>query len=174
MIKIVPMRQAHYPWVSDIYQKGIDTKIATFTPAVPDYKTFDLNHIKDARWVAMIDSEVIGWAALSPASARHIYRGVGEVSIYIHPLYQNKGVGKQLMQHLITESEKMGFGHLLPESSVKTSKASSFTWIAAFESSEYESVSDKWIPVSGWMSHGWKDVVRRSESESNQRFFRIH
>jgi L-amino acid N-acyltransferase YncA len=113
MTKIVPMRQAHYLWVSDIYQKGIDTKIATFTPAVPDYKTFDMNHIKDARWVAMIDSEVIGWAALSPASTRHIYRGVGEVSIYIHPLYQNKGVGKQLMQHLITESEKMGFWTLI-------------------------------------------------------------
>jgi len=113
MIKIVPMRQAHYPWVSDIYQKGIDSKIATFTTTVPDYKTFDLGHIKDARWVAMIDNEVIGWAALSPTSTRHIYRGVAEVSIYIHPSYQHQSIGKILMQHLITESEILGIWTLV-------------------------------------------------------------
>jgi phosphinothricin acetyltransferase len=113
MIKIVPMRQAHYPWVSDIYQKGIDSKIATFTNTVPDYKTFDLIHIKDARWVAMMDNEVIGWATLSPTSTRHIYRGVAEVSIYIHPDHQSLGIGKLLMQHLITESEKLGIWTLV-------------------------------------------------------------
>jgi L-amino acid N-acyltransferase YncA len=113
MIKIVPMRQVHYPWVSDIYQKGIDSKIATFTTTVPDYTTFDLGHIKDARWVAMIENEVIGWAALSPTSPRHIYRGVAEVSIYIHPSYQHQSIGKILMQHLIAESEKLGIWTLV-------------------------------------------------------------
>jgi phosphinothricin acetyltransferase len=113
MIKIVPMRQAHYPAVSDIYQYGIDSKIATFTSTVPDYPSFDLNHIKDARWVAMIDSDIVGWAALSPVSTRHIYRGVAEVSIYIHPDFQHQGIGKRLMNHVITESEKLGIWTLV-------------------------------------------------------------
>ena len=113
MIKIVPMRQAHYPTVSDIYQFGIDSKIATFTSNVPDYPAFNLNHIKDARWVAMNDSDVVGWAALAPTSTRHVYRGVAEVSIYIHPDYQHQGIGKLLMNHVITESEKLGIWTLV-------------------------------------------------------------
>ena len=113
MIKIVPMRQAHYPAVSEIYQKGIDSKIAAFTTSVPDYSTFNHNHIKDARWVAMINSDVVGWAALSPTSTRHIYRGVAEVSIYIHPSFQHRGIGKLLMEHLILESERLGMWTLV-------------------------------------------------------------
>ena len=113
MIKIVPLRQAHYLPVSEIYQKGIDTKIATFTSSVPDYQTFNHNYMKDARWVAMIDSDVIGWAALSPTSTRHVYRGVAEVSIYFDPLYQHKGYGKLLMDHVIRESEKLGIWTLV-------------------------------------------------------------
>ena len=113
MIKIVPLRQAHYLSVSEIYQIGIDSKIATFTSTVPDYQTFNLNHIKDARWVAMIDSKVIGWAALAPTSTRHIYRGVAEVSIYFHPSYQHHGYGKLLMNHVIVESERLGIWTLV-------------------------------------------------------------
>lgn len=113
MIKIVPLRQAHYPEVSKIHQQGIDTKIATFTSTVPDWSSFDLLHIKDARWVAMLDTRVIGWTALSPTSTRHVYRGVAEVSIYIDPAHQHMGIGSLLMRHLIEQSENMGIWTLV-------------------------------------------------------------
>lgn len=113
MVKIVPLRQAHYPEVSKIYQQGIDTKIATFTSTVPDWSSFDQQHVKDARWVAMIDTDVIGWTALSPTSTRYVYRGVAEVSIYIDSAHQHQGIGSMLMSHLIEQSEKLGFWTLV-------------------------------------------------------------
>ncbi|WP_317236552.1 N-acetyltransferase family protein [Allomuricauda sp. F6463D] len=51
----------------------------------------------------------MGWASLSPVSSRCVYGGVGEVSVYISSNSRGKGVGKLLMEHLITESEKAGY-----------------------------------------------------------------
>jgi L-amino acid N-acyltransferase YncA len=52
---------------------------------------------------------VLGWAALSPASARPVYRGVGEVSIYVDPALRRRGVGSTLLGALIEASERAGF-----------------------------------------------------------------
>lgn len=58
-----------------------------------------------------------------PISERKIYAGVAEASIYVHPDYVGHGIGKKLMQHLITESEKAGiwslFASLFPENAAK-------------------------------------------------------
>jgi hypothetical protein len=48
----------------------------------PAWERWDAAH-PDLRLVAELDGTVAGWAALSPASARHCYRGVGEVSVYV-------------------------------------------------------------------------------------------
>lgn len=51
---------------------------------------------------------VIGWAALSPTSSRHVYRGVGSVSIYVDPALAGRGVGTALLTELIAASERAG------------------------------------------------------------------
>jgi phosphinothricin acetyltransferase len=55
------------------------------------------------------DGQVLGWAALTPASGRCIYAGVAEVSVYVALAAQGKGVGKRLLNELILESERNGF-----------------------------------------------------------------
>ncbi|HEY1834238.1 MAG TPA: GNAT family N-acetyltransferase [Solirubrobacteraceae bacterium] len=53
-----------------------------------------------------------GWAALSPTSSRHVYRGVGEVSIYVDPSHGGRGLGRRLLEALMTCSEEQGFWSL--------------------------------------------------------------
>jgi len=58
--------------------------------------------------VARNEQRVLGWAALSPVSARRVYAGVAEVSIYIVEVARGKGVGKGLLSALIEQSEEHG------------------------------------------------------------------
>ena len=47
----------------------------------------------------------MGWAVLSPVSGRCVYGGVAEVSLYVAEGARGLGIGKKLMEHLITQSE---------------------------------------------------------------------
>jgi L-amino acid N-acyltransferase YncA len=58
--------------------------------------------------VAVENNEVVGWAALSPVSSRCVYGGVAEVSVYVAANHKGKGIGKLLLQNLVTESENNG------------------------------------------------------------------
>jgi L-amino acid N-acyltransferase YncA len=51
---------------------------------------------------------VVGWAALSRVSARAVYAGVAEVSVYIAGRQRGRKIGEALLGTLITESERNG------------------------------------------------------------------
>lgn len=108
-IVIRPMNGPDWPDVSEIYQQGIETGKATFQIDIPAYAEWDAAHITECRFVAETDERVAGWIALSKVSSRCVYGGVAEVSIYIAENYRDKGIGRQLLQHLIVESQKAGF-----------------------------------------------------------------
>jgi len=106
-MKIVDLEEIHYPAVSEIYALGIATGNATFQTEAPPWDEWDKNHLPYCRLVAVDEQEIVmGWAALTPVSGRCVYAGVAEVSVYIHPHHQGKGVGKNIMEALIQESEK--------------------------------------------------------------------
>ncbi|MEP2025950.1 MAG: N-acetyltransferase family protein [Reichenbachiella sp.] len=103
------MLPEHWPAVERIYQDGIDTNQATFETQTPNWDVWDESHLPEPRLVAKgTDGSVIGWAALSPVSKRHAYRGVAEVSIYIDVNHLGKGIGKKLLKELISQSEAKG------------------------------------------------------------------
>ena len=113
--QIFPMLPVHWPEVRKIYGEGIATSNATFATELPDWENWDAEHRKDCRLVAMELVEVptqpggsakmLGWAALSSVSRRHVYLGVAEVSIYIAAAARGRGIGKRLLQALVQESE---------------------------------------------------------------------
>lgn len=98
-----------YAQIAAIYQSGIDTGTATFETRVPDWNTWQATHLEAGRIAAFENGQMLGWAALTAVSGRCVYAGVAEVSVYIHPQARGKGVGTLLLEHLVQESEKLGF-----------------------------------------------------------------
>ena len=94
--------------VARIYKLGIETGIATFETQIPSWSKWNLSHMQSCRIAAWLDNHIVGWAALSPVSNRCVYGGVAEVSVYINPNHSKKGIGTQLLECIIEESEKEG------------------------------------------------------------------
>ena len=105
-----PMRDADYPAVVAIFQQGIEGGNATFEISPPSWERWNQDHFISGRWVAVAaeSAEVIGWAALSFVSNRNVFRGVAELSIYIHNQFHGLGLGQKLMEIVIDDAEKNG------------------------------------------------------------------
>lgn len=108
-IEIRAMEPADWRPVSEIYKEGILTGFATFETEVPSWDQWNSNHIASCRLVAVDGKRVNGWAALSAVSSRCVYGGVAEVSVYVAEQARGTGVGKALLRHLISASEKEGY-----------------------------------------------------------------
>ena len=91
-----------------IYAEGIATGHATFEARVPSWQEWNARHLPYSRLVARADETIKGWAALSPVSARVVYAGVAETSIYVGQSYRGEGIGKALLDALISDSERNG------------------------------------------------------------------
>ncbi|WP_430820339.1 GNAT family N-acetyltransferase [Carboxylicivirga caseinilyticus] len=94
--------------VKAIYESGIATGVATFEKSSPNWENWDKSHLPFGRFVMTFNNEIVGWTALSPVSNRCIYGGVAEVSVYVSDKYRGRGIGKKLLNDLITDSEKNG------------------------------------------------------------------
>lgn len=97
------------PDVLTIYQLGMDTGIATFETIVPALEEWDRKFHPYLRYVFEESENILGWVSITPVSTREVYEGVGEVSIYVHPHAQGKGVGSQLLLHLIEQAKLSGY-----------------------------------------------------------------
>jgi L-amino acid N-acyltransferase YncA len=94
--------------IARIYKEGIDSGHATFESEIPTLDQWSKRHLKICRIVALVNNEIAGWAALSPVSARCVYAGVAEVSVYVADSYKGQKIGTLLLESLIKESEMYG------------------------------------------------------------------
>src|SRR6185503_17701689 len=105
---IDPMRVSDWEQVREIYLAGIGSGHSTFETEAPSWEKWDEGHLEFARLVMRDGETILGWAALSPVSKRHVYRGVAEVTVYVSESAQGQGIGRALLEALIDESEKNG------------------------------------------------------------------
>ena len=103
------MKATDWMSVAEIYKEGIETGIATFQQIVPTWEEWNAAHVLDCRIVAEVDNEISGWAALSSVSARAVYSGVAEVSVYVGNKYREQQIGTKLLESIIHESECHGY-----------------------------------------------------------------
>jgi len=102
------MRPSDWDDARAIYLQGIAAGQSTFETEAPSWESWDANHLAFARLVVRDDERVIGWAALNPVSTRRAYAGVAETSVYVAFDKHGMGVGQQLLEALISESERNG------------------------------------------------------------------
>jgi phosphinothricin acetyltransferase len=102
------LKPEHWPGVARVYGDGISSGHATFETDVPSWEDWDSSHLPDHRLVALRDGEVVGWAAVSPVSDRCVYGGVVESSVYVAEVARGRGVGRRLLEELITSTEAAG------------------------------------------------------------------
>jgi phosphinothricin acetyltransferase len=73
----------------------------------------------------VVGEAVVGWAVLSPVSARLVYAGVAEVSVYVAPARYGQGIGRALLEALVRDSEQNGIwtlqASIFPENSASIS-----------------------------------------------------
>ena len=157
-VTIRGLRPDDWPAARAIYEEGIRGGNATFETEAPSWERWDAAH-PDLRLVAERDGSVVGWAALSPASARQCYRGVGDVSVYVAEEARGAGLGRTLLEELVERSEQAGYWTLTAgvfpenEASVRLHNACGFREVGVRER-------------LGRLDGVWRDVVlleRRSD-----------
>ena len=145
------LRSGDWPAVRAIYEDGIRSGDATFETETPSWERWEAAH-PELRLVAERDGSVVGWAALSPASARDCYRGVGEVSVYVAAEARGDGLGRALLDELVERSEQAGYWTLTAgvfpenEASLRLHKACGFREVGVRER-------------LGELGGVWRDVV---------------
>jgi L-amino acid N-acyltransferase YncA len=168
-MKIIMMGAEHWDEVKSIYWSGIKTGQATFEESPPDsWQKWSQKFLNDLSLVCLEGNKVLGWAAISRVSTRKVYQGVGELSIYVDPDSQGQGLGKMLMDKIISESERAGFWTL--QASIFPENLSS---INLHLSSGFRVVGER--SKIGKMTYGpeagkWRDVIfleRRKSEDGN-------
>jgi phosphinothricin acetyltransferase len=108
-VRVVPMTVEHADAVLAVYAAGIATGHATFESEPPTWERFDAGHLREHRLVALDDDgTLLGWAAVSPVSARAVYAGVVEASLYVSADARGAGIGRLLMDALLSSAAAGG------------------------------------------------------------------
>jgi L-amino acid N-acyltransferase YncA len=106
------------PAVTEIYQHAVLHGTATFELIPPDLAemTRRFGLMMDGGFphlVASLDGGVVGYAYASAYRPRPAYRFTVENSIYLQPAIHRRGIGLQLLQRLIAESESRGYRQMI-------------------------------------------------------------
>ena len=107
-IQIRPLRVEDWELVRSIYLDGIATGQATFEIEAPTWEQWNSAHLNSPRLVATSAEGILGWVALNAVSTRAVYAGIAEVSVYVDRGSRRKGVGRALLETIVTDSERHG------------------------------------------------------------------
>jgi len=64
-------------------------------------------------WVAVVDKSIAGWFSFQSFYGRPAYHATAELSVYVAPDYQRRGIGHALLEQAITSSPRLGLRTLL-------------------------------------------------------------
>jgi L-amino acid N-acyltransferase YncA len=108
-LTIREMRDQDADAVLRIYQAGLDTGQASFETTAPTWERFTAGKLADHRRVAVDHNGTVrGWVAASATSARPVYAGVVEHSVYVDPAWAGREIGRTLLEALVVSTEAAG------------------------------------------------------------------
>jgi len=116
--EIRPAAAADLPAITEIGKAAVRYGTATFELIPPDLaemtRRFDV--LKDGGFpylVAALDGRVVGYAYAGAYRPRPAYRFTVENSVYLQPAIHRRGIGMQLLQRLIADSEQRGYRQMI-------------------------------------------------------------
>jgi L-amino acid N-acyltransferase YncA len=117
-LEIRPTIAADLPFIAKIYEHAVRFGTATFELTPPDLAemTRRFNALMDGGFpylVAVVEGRVVGYAYAGPYRPRPAYRFTVENSVYLEPATHRRGIGLQLLQRLIVESEARGYRQMI-------------------------------------------------------------
>jgi phosphinothricin acetyltransferase len=117
-LEIRPTVAADLPFITAIYEQAVRTGTATFELIPPDLAemTRRFGALMEGGYpyfVAVLDGRVAGYAYVSAYRPRPAYRFTVENSVYLEPAIHRRGIGLQLLQRLIAESEARGYRQMI-------------------------------------------------------------
>ena len=104
--------------IVEIYNSTISSRMVTadIVPVTVDEKLswFNAHHAATRPlWMVEDNNTVVGWASFNNFYGRPAYNGTAEISIYLHPVYRQKGFGKKILAHCINEAPALNIHTLL-------------------------------------------------------------
>ena len=116
--EIRPAIEADLPDVTAIYEHAVLYGTATFELIPPDVPEMARRFgvLMDGGFpylVAALEGRVIGYAYAGAYRPRPAYRFTVENSVYLQPAIHRRGIGLQLLQRLIAESEARGYRQMI-------------------------------------------------------------
>lgn len=115
--------------IRDAVETDLAEIVAIYNSAIPDrMATADLEPVSVASrqawfdqhnkrdrpiWVMEVDRAIAGWLSFQSFYGRPAYLATAEISVYVAPTYQRRGVGRQLLSRAIDYSPSLGLKTLL-------------------------------------------------------------
>src|SRR5712671_5294239 len=117
-LEIRPTTAADLPAITEIYAHAVRYGTATFELIPPDLTemTRRFGVLMDGGFpyfVAALEGRVAGYAYAGAYRPRPAYRFTVENSVYLKPEIHRRGIGLQLLQRLIAESEARGYRQMI-------------------------------------------------------------
>jgi phosphinothricin acetyltransferase len=106
------------PAIVAIYNASIPARRATADTepvSVESRRNWFHDHDPEQRplWVAVSDEAVTGWLSFQSFYGRPAYRATAEISVYVDPAWQRKGIGHELLAKAIHQAPRLGLKTLL-------------------------------------------------------------
>jgi|SRR5579859_5505278 len=103
--------------ITEIYNEAIATTSATFDTepktTAERLAWFESHDERHPIVVALLDGQVVGWAAITKWSDRQAYADTAETSFYVKLEHRGRGIGRQLKGAVIEEARKLSFHSLI-------------------------------------------------------------
>ena len=118
LLEIRPTTAADLPAITGIYEHAVLYGTATFELIPPDLAEMTRRFATLMEggypyFVATLDGRVVGYAYAGAYRPRPAYRFTVENSVYLEPAIHRRGIGLQLLQRLIAESEARGYRQMI-------------------------------------------------------------
>ena len=143
MLTLIRATLDHLEEITDIYNEAVLTTTATFDTAPVELDEqriwFAEHNEKFPIFVATEEKKILGWASLSKWSGRCAYADTAEISIYVKDGFRGRGIGKHLMEKILSEGEKAGVHTVIAriadesEASIRLHESAGFTHIGTIK-----------------------------------------